>query len=274
MDLLYYKINPTGNITLIVETPVPRESQAAVSTTLMELDEAAEQVGFIEKADSSDAALRLQMMGGEFCGNATLSAAALAKMLELPGTEGDAVTLEISGAEKPLTVLVKQNGERDFCGTVSMPLPESCFTAQLRFEDFICDLPVVRFHGISHVIIDSESIRRYNFNVRRAEAVIEDWCRQLGSDALGLMFWDKADGLLNPYVYVSTTGTAVWESSCASGSTAVAIYLAVTAGQNKSVSLLQPGGRISVEVDCKHGIISDIRLSGNANITSRYSVSI
>lgn len=274
MDLLYYKINPTGNITLIVETPVPRESQAAVAAALMELDKTAEQVGFIEKADSPDAVLRLQMMGGEFCGNATVSAAALAKMLELPGTEGDTVTLEISGAEKPLSVAVTHNGERDYSGTVSMPLPESCFTAKLRSEDFTCSLPVVRFAGISHVIVNSESIRKYNFNVRRAEGIIEGWCRQLGSDALGLMFWDEADGLLNPYVYVSGTETAVWESSCASGSTAVAVYLAVTEGQSKSVSLLQPGGRLSVEVDSRHGIISDIRLSGNANITARYSVSI
>ena len=274
MDLLYYKINPTGNITLIVETPVPRESQAAVSAALMELDETAEQVGFIEKADSPDAVLRLQMMGGEFCGNATVSAAALAKMLELPGTEGDTVTLEISGAEKPLSVTIKHNGERDYSGTVSMPLPESCFTARLRSEDFTCSLPVVRFSGISHVIVNSENIRKYNFNVRRAEGVIEGWCRQLGSDALGIMFWDEADGLLNPYVYVSGTETSVWESSCASGSTAVAVYLAVTEGQSKSVSLLQPGGRLSVEVDSRHGIISDIRLSGNANITARYSVSI
>lgn len=273
MDLFYYKVNPTGNITLIVETPVPRESQAAVASVLMELDKTAEQVGFIEKAGSPDAAMRLQMMGGEFCGNATISAAALAKMLELPGTEGASVTLEISGADKALSVSVQHESERKYTGTVSMPLPESCFTAEFRHGDFTCTLPVVRFSGISHVIIGSEAIRKYGFNVRRAESVIESWCRQLGAEALGLMFWDDGDNLLNPYVYVSATESAVWESSCASGSTAVAVYSAIKEGKN-GVNLLQPGGRLSVEVNSRHGVISDIRLTGSADITSRYSVSI
>ncbi len=274
MNLFYYKVNPTGNITLIVETPVPRESQAAVAAKLMELDKTAEQVGFLEKAVSAEAAVRLQMMGGEFCGNATISTAALVKMLEYPATEGSSVTIEVSGVSKPLSVETKHECERKYAGTVNMPLPESCFTAQFSGEDCNYTLPVVRFAGISHVIINSENIRKYKFNIQRAESLIQRWCHQLGAEALGLMFWDEEDGLLNPYVYVSGTDTAVWESSCASGSTAVAIYVAVTEGKSSSVSLLQPGGRLSVEVDSKHGVISDIRLTGSADITARYSVII
>ena len=49
MELNCYKINPTGNVTLIVEGAVPVEQQAALAAELMKRDTEAEQVGFLSK---------------------------------------------------------------------------------------------------------------------------------------------------------------------------------------------------------------------------------
>lgn len=76
MNISYTKIDPAGNITVIVDSFVPREQQSRVASELMKLDNSVEQVGFLEKPDDPCCAVRLQMMGGEFCGNASLSAAA------------------------------------------------------------------------------------------------------------------------------------------------------------------------------------------------------
>ena len=74
MELRYTVIDPTKNITLLVTTPVPRDVQPRVAAELLRRGKDAEQVGFVEGLAAGDP--RLQMMGGEFCGNATMSMAA------------------------------------------------------------------------------------------------------------------------------------------------------------------------------------------------------
>ena len=70
MRLDYFLLDPTGNITILVTSPVPVEKQAFAAARLMAREQNAEQVGFLSNAPSCDIALR--MAGGEFCGNALL----------------------------------------------------------------------------------------------------------------------------------------------------------------------------------------------------------
>ena len=70
MELRYTVIDPTKNITLLVTTPVPRDVQPRVAAELLRREKDAEQVGFAEGLAAGNP--RLQMMGGEFCGNATM----------------------------------------------------------------------------------------------------------------------------------------------------------------------------------------------------------
>ena len=85
MKLRFVKVNPVENMTLFVLDPVPREEQMNVANKLMKYSNIhGEQVGFIEREGSY---IRLQMMGGEFCGNATRSLAALMVYNEYPNIE-------------------------------------------------------------------------------------------------------------------------------------------------------------------------------------------
>ena len=49
MNISYTKIDPAGNITVIVDSFVPREQQSRVAAELMKRDVTVEQVGFLEK---------------------------------------------------------------------------------------------------------------------------------------------------------------------------------------------------------------------------------
>ena len=119
MELKYYLFDPTKNMTILVETPVPAESQPFVASRLLQAEPTAEQVGFVSAGDGeSDIALR--MAGGEFCGNATMSAAALFCMKN--NLKETSVRVRASGAPEPVTVEVRAAGEGFAC-TVDMPRP-------------------------------------------------------------------------------------------------------------------------------------------------------
>ena len=268
MNIEYWKVDPTGNITLIVETPVPRESQSRIAAELLRRDNDAEQVGFLEASEKAGARLRLQMMGGEFCGNAAISAAAIITCcLEPDGGSVRELFLDVSGA--PDIVPVKISAESGGCsGTVSMPLPESVCVNNFRLGDDTYTLPLVRFPGICHCIVSGRLSRE------TAQRCIADWCRQLDAEALGLMFCDEAAGSLEPLVYVASTDTAVWESSCASGTAAAAAYLACARGGDVSISLSEPCGVLSAEAELRGGKVGSLQLTGKAVILGKHMAEI
>ena len=70
MELSFQLADPAGNVTLLVTTPVPREDYATLAARLLSIPELhAEQVGFLAPPQG-EGVIRLEMMGGEFCGNA------------------------------------------------------------------------------------------------------------------------------------------------------------------------------------------------------------
>ena len=96
MTIHYQKYSPPGNITLLVTTPVPRDLQPRLAARLLE-GVGGEQVGFVEPASDPRCPARLQMMGGEFCGNATMSLGAmLARSAGLPDGGGTDLLMEVS----------------------------------------------------------------------------------------------------------------------------------------------------------------------------------
>ena len=67
----YFRANPCGNITGFVVAPVyPGYRKAYTDCIIDQIDKDVEQVGFISPAYEG-APLRMDMMGGEFCANAT-----------------------------------------------------------------------------------------------------------------------------------------------------------------------------------------------------------
>ena len=229
----YSLLDPTGNITILVETPVPVSVQPSVAEQLMEQEPGTEQVGFLSAGPDSDICLR--MAGGEFCGNASMSSAALHDLRS--GLSGGTVSVRVWGTDTPVRVDVRSTGRRQWEGTVYMPRPLSVGTEYFPGEG---NLPTVRFNGITHIILERTPDRT------SAEANARIWCGQLRAEAVGLMFYERGAERLTPLVYVPAAGTLCWENSCASGSSAVGAYLAFASGSAQSVSLRQPGGVLTV----------------------------
>ena len=233
MKLDYRVYDPTGNMTILVESPVAPEAQPAAARALMALEPAAEQVGFLTETDRADIALR--MAGGEFCGNAAMSAAVCAAQRR--GMTSGTLTVQVSGASAPVRAEVALQPEGHWRGTVDMPRPE---TIEQRVLPGVGQASVVRFPGIAHIVLTEPMPRPL------AERQARLWCAELGAEALGLLFFDRVSERMIPLVYVPAADTLCWETACASGTAAVGAYLAAE-GSPVDVTLRQPGGWLRIE---------------------------
>ncbi len=258
MKINYSILDPTGNITILVTTPVDIKDQPYVASKLMELEPGAEQTGFLTDEEGFDIALR--MAGGEFCGNASMCAAVMS--VAASDADGRDVTLRVSGAKGPVAAKIRKISDGMWRGSVDMPRPLAIEMVNLPGAGM---LPVVSFDGISHVIYEVVEDSGEGVPKSEAENYVVDWCRFLGADALGVMFLDEAAGRMTPLVYVPAAGTLFWENSCASGTTACGAYLAVRAGGACTVSLAQPGG--SLEIEAATG--GAVRLTGTVRFLGR-----
>ena len=255
MKLDFVKLSPTQNMTVIVKTPVPRAEHSRIAAALIDYAGVfAEQAGFTEPGTLSGVKERLQMMGGEFCGNATMCMAALTARDEgiSPGEERT-VSVEISGADRLLSCRVAFDGSEYTCAT-AMPLPRSI--------EELNGYALVRMPGIAHVILrcgDPESMRA------GAEELLREIAAMLDDEAVGLMLYSPQRSELIPLVYVKPTDTMIWERGCGSGSAAVGAFMAYDKQAEVSLQLRQPGGMITARAMWDNGV-SQISIEGKVRI--------
>ncbi len=259
-------LNPTGNITALAEGPVPPSEQPAVAAKLMERHPAVEQVGFVRFTEEGGVDAELRMAGGEFCGNASMCAAALA-LLRCGGERGE-VSLRVSGAGDPVRVRLEKSGENAFRAGVRMPKAQAIEKRSFAFEGRTGSLLLVRMEGISHLLVEKDSgFFALRDDCAAAERAVRLWCRELEADGLGLMFLERETLRLIPLVYVPGSATCFWENSCASGSAAVGMALAARNGEAAELSLSEPGGILRVASDPRSG---ETWLFGQVRLTETY----
>lgn len=231
--------DPAGNTTGFVLTPTDLPDRPELAARLMEklrLD----QVGFIDEGSLSEGLPRMEMMGGEFCGNATRAFALLVAIRR--GLDEGRLMVSVSGSAEPVPVDVNtRTGE----AYAAMPLPTDC--------EMCGGFPVVQMEGISHAILQdchaSEETAR-----QMLEAMPED-------DAQGVIF--LSGDMLTPFVHVAAAGTDVWEGSCGSGSVAAAWLLSqnLPDGEHR-FEFTEPGGALRVDLDKKDGRVVSVRMGG------------
>ena len=248
MDFDYIVADPTGNITVLITSGFDAVTRNELTAEAFRLVPDCEQAGFIMEV--SDEQIRLEMMGGEFCGNATLSTAAWHAYCHGIKTGKTAeVKVDSSGADDVLTVSVTrlddEDGQPAFEGTVEMPVPS---------VSSIDGYPLVSFGGISHLIVPSDE-----YTDDEAEQAVVSYADKLGVQAMGMMLCSDYEALISgalqndsitirPLVYVPGSGTVVWEHGCASGSTAAGYYRAYVDASAAATHIRQPGGVISMQV--------------------------
>ena len=228
--------DPAGNRTAIVRSGVPKGERTKVASAIL-ADPVlkAEQVGFETRPLYGGSLGRLEMAGGEFCGNAARSFGYL-----LCSEKGiDHCKIEMSGTREQLEVICDPDRETS---AAQMPMPEKL---EMAGEDPKALYPLVVMRGITHMLcIDRE------FDEAFARRMIEKFGGSYS--AFGVLFIN--DSKLTPVVYVARTDTVCNESSCGSGSLAAAWYLARDKEDGfHSFAFEQPGGVITVNIAKRKG---------------------
>ena len=239
--ITYRLFNPTGNITALTEDAVAPEEYAAVARQILADCPRAEQVGFVAES-GGDADIRLEMAGGEFCGNASLCAAVW-YALRHPGVS--TVGVKCSGSEEIIPVVLTPEADGSFIAAADIPGVSEPEPHKLFLNGRALSLPVVRLPGITHIIYPCE-LKGDTAPLNPAE-LLPPWCEKLQTPCLGLMLWDEGAGRLLPYVYVRAVQSLFRENSCASGTAAVGRYAAWRRQAAVELSLREPGGTLGVQ---------------------------
>lgn len=268
MELKVIKADPSGNQTIFVLDPVPQAQRAKVNAALLALDPKAEQVGCLQL---SDHAAQLEMMGGEFCGNATRSAGAYA--LRKLGEKEGMFSVSCSGCPHPLTVTTKKVRNNVYEANVRLdaPLTMEKFSLSYERESITCDKVVLP--GIEHYVYFTLNLDAID-KKQLFHSLQQELSRYPQIPAYGLMLVETGTFRMIPAIYVTATGTLYWENSCGSGSAAVAAALAKQQGRSIATTLLEPGGKINIEAVYKDGAVQEITIGGPVKFEEEKTVAL
>ncbi len=263
-DVRYVTLNPTGNLTCLVLGEPEEDRRPAITAALMKR---CEQVGYLERSVLPGCRARLQMMGGEFCGNAAMATAAwLCRQEDRTGVKERRLLLEVSGAEGPTECRVRALPEGDWEGTVTMPGVLAVRRSELDGQQ----LTVVSMEGITHLIREGEPMEK-----GQAEEFLRRAAGNCPAEALGLLQWDADRGFMTPLVYVRGSCTLVWESGCGSGSTALGAWQALRRGEGcTETAIYQPGGCIRVKAKVQNGRVAEIAITGRVLLGEEEMLSV
>ncbi len=254
------RADPAGNITLFVLDPVPSPLRPTVTAQLLS-DPAlrAEQVAYCCPPEQGGHG-RIEMAGGEFCGNATRAYAMLLAQ-KLGADAPSSLLLEVSGCAGLIAASARL---ADGTAQAEMPLPRNVRRLSLDgIPATFVDLP-----GIAHLVVENipPSLDFY----RRWKHVFPD-----SPEACGIMFLEENGRRMTPLVEVPAAGSLVWEGSCGSGSLAAATALCLSSPDGPySLELLQPSGVIQVALTIRQDSVSRAAIGGPVRLDPPVTVEI
>lgn len=268
MSLVRLKVvraDPAGNVTLFVLTPVDRALRAdAAGKLIAALPEMkVEQVGFAS-APLMGGAARLEMAGGEFCGNAARAWGMWTAAGHVPRPER--VRIEVSGCSHPIAVDVDWV---EGTARTEMPLP-----LEVRpVPEFGGTL--VHLGGIAHLVVRDTAPSREFF--RRVEPA---FIGLAGLEAYGVVFLERLDEAageerLTPLVKVPSVGTLFQEGSCGSGSLAAAVAESAEVRDGEFRRwYVQPAGALTASVVRRAGEVLSAFIEGPVSLDEPIEVEL
>lgn len=233
----YFRANPCGNITGFVVAPVyPGYRKAYTDCIIEQIDKDVEQVGFISPAYEG-APLRMDMMGGEFCANATRAYGLYsAGFYDTDGLVD--IEVYVSGHKGTTDVIADVKNQKAYVA-LDAPIGRENLTIAGK------DCTLIKLHGISHLVVEAEEDREF---VDKALEVLK---KDYKDDAYGVLFFNKEKLEMIPYVYVEGSETLFREGSCGSGTVAVVNYLESDIDkldEDYKIAIKNPAGELEVFV--------------------------
>ena len=251
---------PSGNTTAVVFDKLLESDRKTLNTHIMDTwkkkdsgQAEIEQCCFVTVPQNPEAVARVEMFGGEFCGNATRSAV----WLITEGKDYEDGLIEVSGVSRPLQFAVKK-GEV----TVEMPLP-----MEGKLTEAVEDGVLVFLDGITHLVVTESPLQEPQklFETLRKE----DKYNCSSFPAFGVTTYDKATGTANFCVWVKAVDTVFPETACGSGTCSIGIALTSESKSTKEYSVIQPSGesiRTLATYDEKMGSITKSHITGAVKV--------
>lgn len=289
--------DPSGNITIMVLTPAPREEYKDIAQGLLDIKELnGQQVAFIlpeqEPASGSGASLfpEMEMCGLEFCGNASRAFAFYTAFSDTFISNDAAeiaykksITVKVSGCEHPLTADILPLSPEESAAaagksfmaanvTMEMPVPSEIHKLSASQLGINKHGLLVDMDGICHLILEDVAPSSQIFETVR-DRIYETIDADL--PAFGVMFCDTVNQLMTPVVYVKDVDTTYFEGSCASGTVAAAFALAQDLPDGMhDFTMQQPEGALHASVAKKEGRTEGISLKGLVTLSPVMSVKL
>jgi len=265
LKLNFIKVNPSENITVFVLDALPRELYFEIANKIMQYGNVyAEQVGFIEKAmkPESKASVRLQMMGGEFCGNASRALAAVAVQRGYANIKEEngvyTVPFEASGIDGLLYCKVKPVSSNGYDVALEMPLFKSMKDIAVEYRNIKYEGTIIDLPGISHAVFFTDDVDLDEEFFHTVRSSIQDF----DYEAFGIMFFNAKESFMKPLVYVRETDSLIWERSCGTGTVALGVVISHINKKDMDMEIKQPGGALRIKTGWKDGKVTKTTLQG------------
>ncbi|TDL33154.1 diaminopimelate epimerase [Jeotgalibacillus sp. S-D1] len=262
----FIKFNPTQNMTILITTNHPSESDQEIASKIMSYDNVnAEQVGFIKKPNGTEAEARLKMAGGEFCGNACMSLAAFIAN-EKGVKEKNEILLEASGTSSIISCHVERN-EDNFDCLLNMPLPETIEPRTIEYEGEEMEMTVVRYREFLHIVIE---VDQFNERLRnKMEALARLLGLTPGASLIGILLYKSTTNEMAPLMYVPGLDSLIWERGCGSGTASIGAVLAWKKKGMITAAIKQPGGTMKVAADYFKEKVTSLTIEGSVGMVAK-----
>jgi ribosomal protein S18 acetylase RimI-like enzyme/diaminopimelate epimerase len=189
----------------------------------------AEQCCFVTLPRHPDATARVEMFGGEFCGNATRSVL----WVVTGGADADGL-VESSGVPRPLRFEVRD-------GEVGLEMPLSTSPNAVRR---VPEGVLVRFDGIAQLVVTDGAVRAGRTPREMLGRSLSTNRHGLaGEPAAGVAFFDPATDAAEFCVWVREVETVFDETACGSGTSAIGVAVAALERRSVERRIAQPSGQ-------------------------------
>lgn len=255
-------VYPSGNTTAVVFDQMLDTDRAQLNTQVMDAwkQKASsrpeiEQCCFVTVPQDERAVARVEMFGGEFCGNAARSVIQLVTQ----GRDYQGM-IEVSGVDRPLTFNVKAGSI-----AVEMPLPRS---GELTTE--VDEGILVQLDGIAQLVVtDVEQQEKRSPRDVLQELLLQNKYGLADQPAVGITYYNSLSNKAEFGVWVKEVNTIFDETACGSGTCAIGIASSIKMRQNQKLEVIQPSGEsITTEAtfDGETGKVTSSNIAGKVAV--------
>lgn len=236
---------PSGNTTAIVWDNLPvsiapdlNESIMQGWTTISPGQPEIEQCCFVKQPNDPKSIARVEMFGGEFCGNATRSV-----IYQLSGGNDNQGLIEVSGCDRPLNFNLRN-------GVVELEMP----TPKCQFVSRVNEGILVQLEGITQLVVEPDQA---DLRSLLNSLLVTNSYGLAGEAAVGICAYDLGNKKARFCVYVKAVDTVFDETACGSGTSAIGIASAFNKNAPVSMDIIQPSGEIiSTQAQEVEGVIT------------------